>query len=343
MNRPAPIPTASASTPAGAAKTITIACQGGGSHTAFTGGVLQTLLRNLKPSEHRIIGLSGTSGGALCATIAWYSLLLGDPAKGAELLEAFWHDMSAKALPDSLANSFLVWLQRNSGYLAVPEISPYQLPNGGQKILADTIQRHVDFARLPTLISASSPRLLVGAVDVLSGQFTVFHSHHPEAEKRISPEALLASAAIPELFRAVRVGHGLYWDGLFSQNPPVRGFLAGEQSRADKPDEIWIIQINPEQRRQEPKLNSEITDRRNELAGNLSLNQELFFVDQTNKWLDKGWLSAEHFKQVTVRHIPLKRELDYPSKLDRSPAFINGLLVEGQREGLAFLHTLRHA
>ncbi|HJV92856.1 MAG TPA: hypothetical protein VJ572_05220, partial [Azonexus sp.] len=150
-------------------------------------------------------------------------------------------------------------------------------------------------------------------------------------------------AAIPELFRAVRIGHGLYWDGLFSENPPVRGFLAGGQSLADKPDEIWIIQINPERRRQEPKLSSEIIDRRNELAGNLSLNQELFFVDQTNKWLAKGWLNAEHFKQVKVRHIPLKRELDYPSKLDRSPAFINGLLIEGQREGLAFLHTLRHA
>jgi len=325
------------------AKTIAIACQGGGSHTAFTGGVLQALLRNLNPSEHRIIGLSGTSGGALCATIAWYSLLLGNPGRGAELLEAFWQDMSATQLPDSLFNSFLVWLQRGSGYLAMPEISPYQLPTGGQEILAETIKRHVDFAQLPNLIGANSPRLLVGAVDVLSGQFTVFHSHHPQAEKGITPEALLASAAIPELFRAVRIGHGLYWDGLFSENPPVRGFLAGGQSQADKPDEIWIIQINPERRRQEPKLSSEIIDRRNELAGNLSLNQELSFVDQTNKWLAKGWLNAEHFKQVKVRHIPLKRELDYPSKLDRSPDFINSLLVEGQREGLAFLHTLRHA
>ncbi|HXE38745.1 MAG TPA: patatin-like phospholipase family protein [Azonexus sp.] len=342
MNRPAPAPSAPAGA-AGAAKTIAIACQGGGSHTAFTGGVLQALLRNLNPAEHRIIGFSGTSGGALCATIAWYSLLLGNPGRGAELLEAFWHDMSAKALPDSLVNSFMVWLQRNSGYLAMPEISPYQLPTGGQEILAETIQRHVDFAQLPNLIGANSPRLLVGAVDVLSGQFTVFHSHHPEAEKGITPKALLASAAIPELFRAVRIGHGLYWDGLFSENPPVRGFLSGEQSLADKPDEIWIIQINPERRRHEPKLSSEIIDRRNELAGNLSLNQELFFVDQTNKWLAKGWLDTEQFKQVTVRNIPLKRELDYPSKLDRSPDFINGLLVEGQREGLAFLHTLRHA
>lgn len=178
---------------------------------------------------------------------------------------------------------------------------------------------------------------MIGTVEVLSGKFTVFNSHHGDQEKRITPEALLASAAIPELFRAVHVGKGIYWDGLFSENPPVRGFLAGQQRADAKPDEIWVIQINPEKRKTEPKLNSDITDRRNELAGNLSLNQELFFVKQTNDWLAKGWLVAEHFKHVEVRHIPFSLELDYPSKLDRSPAFINNLLAEGRRSGAEHL------
>ncbi len=118
------------------------------------------------------------------------------------------------------------------------------------------------------------------------------------------------------------------------------GFLAGGQSADAKPDEIWVIQINPEKRRSEPTTNSDITDRRNELAGNLSLNQELFFVEQTNDWLRKGWLNAEHFKHVTVRRLPLQLELDYPSKLDRSAAFINTLLAEGRREGSTFLKQL---
>ena len=81
----------------------------------------------------------------------------------------------------------------------------------------------------------------------------------------------------------------------------------------------------------------DITDRRNELAGNLSLNQELFFVNQANEWLDKGWLAADHFKHIEVRHIPLTLELDYPSKLDRSPAFIAELLAEGRSVGAAHL------
>ncbi|MDP3539628.1 MAG: patatin-like phospholipase family protein [Azonexus sp.] len=322
-------------------KTIAIACQGGGSHTAFSAGVLQAILRNLDPARYRIQGLSGTSGGALCAAIAWYGLLQGKPEHGAEMLESFWQEMSSRELPDAISNHFLVWLQRGSAYLALPEVSPYHLPNTGQDYLASILKRHIGFARLPHLITATSPRLLVGAVEVLSGKFTVFNSHHRELEKRITPEALLASAAIPELFRAVPIGKGIYWDGLFSENPPVRSFLAGSQGKDAKPDEIWVIQINPDQRTTEPTLNSDITDRRNELAGNLSLKQELFFVDQTNQWIAKGWLNAEHFKHVEVRHIPLRLELDYPSKLDRRPSFIESLLTEGRREGLAFLKGLK--
>ncbi len=104
--------------------------------------------------------------------------------------------------------------------------------------------------------------------------------------------------------------------------------------------EIWVVQINPDTRSAEPTTLSDISDRRNELSGNLSLNQELFFVEQTNEWLRNGWLNAPHFKQVAVRKIPLRRELDYPSKLDRSPAFINDLLAEGRRAGADFLRSL---
>lgn len=326
--------------PSGKPKTVAIACQGGGSHTAFTAGVLQTLLTDLDTSRYRIHGLSGTSGGALCAAIAWYGLLLGDAGHGAKLLESFWQKMSAVQLSDSLSNQFMVWLERSRNIFAMPEISPYLLPNTGQEFMAKTIKQHIKFERLPALVTATSPTLMVGAVDVLSGDFTVFHSRASRPELGISVDALLASAAIPELFRAVHIGNGVYWDGLFSQNPPIRSFLSGIQNRDAKPDEIWVIQINPETRSSEPKSGSEIDDRRNELAGNLSLNQELFFVRQTNEWLQKKWLNADHIKHIDIRLIGLEDQLDYPSKLDRSPAFINNLLAEGRRQGSEFLAKL---
>ena len=332
-----------ATQPGQAPKTIAIACQGGGSHTAFTGGVLQALLHNIDPARHRITAISGTSGGAMCAAVAWYGLLQNDPEQGVRLLASFWHEMSSHDLPNAISNHLLVWLQRSAGYLTLPEISPYHLPVAGQNYLAGIIKSHIDFARLPTLVKSTSPRLLVGAVEALSGQFTVFSSHHEELEKRITPNALLASAAIPELFRAVHIGNGVYWDGLFSQNPPIRGFLAGQQPVEAKPDEIWVIQINPDKLQNEPRLINEITDRRNELAGNLSLKQELFFVEQANEWLEKGWLPADRFKHVEVRQIPLTLALDYPSKLDRSPAFIDHLMAEGRRVGTAYLHRFSQA
>ena len=61
---------------------IAIACQGGGSQTAFTAGVLSAFFENGVHLQKQIVSLSGTSGGAVCAALAWYGLLkaaAGDP------------------------------------------------------------------------------------------------------------------------------------------------------------------------------------------------------------------------------------------------------------------------
>ncbi|HEY3232510.1 MAG TPA: patatin-like phospholipase family protein, partial [Roseiflexaceae bacterium] len=242
-------------------KTIAIACQGGGSHTAFTAGALKVMLRELDPSRYRIVGLSGTSGGAMCALLAWYGLLIGDRAKGAQLLDSFWGELAAATPWDEMGNDVLVWLNRVRDRLILPEISPYWLPPLGQERLSDLLNKHVPFERLQQLIGPDTPTLLVGAVDVLSGKFVVFRDDDPDPERRLSVGALLASAAIPSLFRATPVGDHLYWDGLFSENPPIRDFVAGHQSVDAKPDEIWVIQINPETAEAEPKTVKEIEDR----------------------------------------------------------------------------------
>lgn len=334
------MPAANQPKPTSSFKRVAIACQGGGSHTAFTAGVLQSLLHGIDNRTHHVIGLSGTSGGALCAALAWVGLLDGNPARGAELLASFWEKMSATQLPDFWSNQWLLLQQRSRAVLGLPEISPYLLPTTGQDFMAGLLREHIPFERLKSLVTPASPGLMIGAVEVLSGDFTVFHSHPSRGQPGITVEALLASAAIPEMFRAVHIGKGVYWDGLFSQNPPIRGFLSGKESRDAKPDEIWVIQINPDRRASEPKTSSDIDDRRNELAGNLSMKQELFFVDQTNDWLRKKWLDAAHLKHVDVRFIRLDLELDYASKLDRSPAFIERLMDEGRRKGAEFIAQL---
>src|SRR5215203_6565166 len=81
----------------GKSRKVAIACQGGGSHTAFTAGVLKRLLRAEELKQYEVVGLSGTSGGAVCALLAWHNLLRGDAAGAAEALAAFWRDNSATA------------------------------------------------------------------------------------------------------------------------------------------------------------------------------------------------------------------------------------------------------
>ncbi|HXE55867.1 MAG TPA: patatin-like phospholipase family protein [Tepidisphaeraceae bacterium] len=71
---------------------VAIACQGGGSQTAFTAGVLRALFENGATREYEVVSLSGTSGGAICAALAWYGLLTqaaGDPTPIPERLLAF--------------------------------------------------------------------------------------------------------------------------------------------------------------------------------------------------------------------------------------------------------------
>ena len=57
---------------------IAIACQGGGSQTAFTAGALKALCEAQVPDEFEIVSVSGTSGGAVCAALVWYALERGE-------------------------------------------------------------------------------------------------------------------------------------------------------------------------------------------------------------------------------------------------------------------------
>jgi NTE family protein len=308
-------------------KTVAIACQGGGSHTAFTGGVLQRLLAD---EDHRVVALSGTSGGAVCALLAWYGLLTGGAAEAGRLLERFWEANAATTLSGKLANAWLVGLARLEGRVTLPTVSPYLYPDLAGPALTDLLTDHVDVDRLARLQESppeDQPLLLVGAVDVLSGDFTAFSSRRQE----ITVDAVLASAAVPLLFRAVEVGGRHYWDGLFSQNPPVR------QLPDAGPDEIWVIRINPRARATEPKTVGDIADRRNELAGNLSLEQELHAIRKVNGWVDR---LGDPYRRIEIREIDLDLDLDLPSKLDRRPAFLRRLFDEGREQADAFLAGL---
>ena len=107
---------------------VAIACQGGGSHTAFTAGVLGRLFADDVLSKYRIVGLSGTSGGAICAMLAWSELIGDDPTRAGKLLRQFWSANSASSLPERMMNTFAMWASQVAHFVLTPEFSPYDIP-----------------------------------------------------------------------------------------------------------------------------------------------------------------------------------------------------------------------
>lgn len=346
---------------------IAIACQGGGSQCAFVAGALKGLFAEKVDERFAIVGLSGTSGGALTAAVAWQGLLAraqGDLTPIEDRIVAFWKDLSAQTpleilldaagvqtvrlveqgmLP-SLASSpsslnFRFWSQLVSHWVGRPEFTD----------LRALVEKHMRFDALSSLVKPDSPTLLVGACDVLHGSFKTFSS----ALREIHVESLLASAAIPNLFPAVRVEGNAYWDGIFSSNPPVADLLRYKlMGQSPLPEEVWIVQVNRSRHDEVPERPGDIVNLRNHLAGNLSLQHELRLIEMLNLLIQEGLLTddvrtrfgLDMTQTITVRFIRMSQQLeqglDYPSKLSRQPAHIDQLMRDGAAQAAAFLAEL---
>jgi NTE family protein len=373
---------------------VAIGCQGGGMHAAFEVGVLTEILEHLerqndpeyqkqKEDRFELVGLSGTSAGALCALITWYGLVkkngsAGSLSAAARDLNRFWNEFTANTAPERALNTWssFVFSQQETERLgfvlpmlgvnprsafsrAVTAGLPYLGVRRQYYDLIDLLKRfcpqfdNIDWDNLKT-------RLMVGASEIMNGIETVFDSDlkmrdqggkhtHPTVSHRwrqrrpLSLQGVAASGTLPTFRPSERIEGGVYWDGLYSQNPPVREFVASVHPR-HVPDEIWIIRINPQQCAQVPESIAEIEDRQNELMGNLSLNKELDFVLTVNDWIRKYPARYDEkqkkevgfgadYKPVTVRTIKMRRELAaelrYSSKFDRSRAFVDRLREEG--------------
>ena len=314
---------------------VAIACQGGGSHTAFTAGVLKRLLGEWDDG-YELVGISGTSGGAFNALAAWYGLVTADEARAIELLDALWEDLSASDPADRFVNDFVVGLSRfGSTGLPTVEVSPYQIPGPelGKEEIRETLERHIDFEEVPGLCRADAPELVVGTVNINAGIFETF------TNEAVTPEAVLASAAVPTMFEAVEINGHYHWDGLFSQNPPIDDLLTVDAGR--KPEELWVIQINPQEREGEPTSLEEIADRRNELSGNISLNQELGVIERVNEWIDEGHLPEDEFTKTEVRRIAMGEDYHCSTKVDRRPSFVEELMDLGETRAAEFLSERR--
>ena len=382
-------------------KKVAVACQGGGMHAAFALGVLKAILERVDDKTEprfKLVGLSGTSAGALCALMAWYGLAPknGIPGSGTapeaiKKLEDFWQDFVARTGAENLLNTFTFGAFR-AEEIEVPllglsarvfGVNPYGAGRNALAAFLPSLGVRKQYFDLDELLAETCPalkknnidwknvntRLLIGASEVVKGLETVFDSDvnkgvqgenkgmqpvkglkdkssYWRQQLPLSLEGVAASGTLPALRAAEHIRDGYYWDGLYSQNPPVREFIAGAE-KEDIPDELWIVRINPQQWPYVPGTNKDIQDRQNELMGNLSLNKELDFIMSVNAWNNK--YAKEKFgkdhKNVTVRTIMMEKkiadDLSYSSKFDRSRDRMAELGDHGHKVALRWLNDWR--
>jgi NTE family protein len=353
---------------------VAIACQGGGSQTAFTAGVLKALFENKVQDHFNIVSLSGTSGGAICAFLIWYALKKGDDVVWKRLID-FWQDNTVQTPQERLFNDSAIQTMRliSQGLIPSYNVSPSNpllktlmsfATQGMRSRFTDfkeLLETHIDFSEVAAWgVQPEPPIVILGACNILTGRLRKFVS-------RLEPmriEHILASACVPTIFPAVNLETMAYWDGLFSDNPPMAALMdrkfVGIENVAN---EIWVIKINPTMSDKIPVEPNEIEDRRNELEGNISLFQSLSQIEGINRLFLEGAFKDEFLAERDVKepikipksfpedpdqpyHIPmiemsehLAKGLDYETKLDRSPENINRLIQDGEKQAKKFLEA----
>jgi NTE family protein len=297
-----------------AQKTVSLALQGGGSHGAFTWGVLDALLED---GRLQLDGISGASAGAMNAAVLGHGFAQHpDDSHAArqaarDTLAVFWRKVARLGEASKLQRSWAqMWL---SGWRASgAALSPYQFNpldiNPLRKLLADC----VDFKQLA---KAHSPQIHVCATHVNTGKAEIFSG------KRLTEAAVMASACLPMLFRAVEIEGEHYWDGGFSGNPALHPLIYRSQA-----SDIILIQINPVERNAVPDTESEIMDRVNELTFNASLLAQMRSIDFVNRLIAKGYLPAERYRTVRLHRIDGGEALEaYPASTKSN---VDGALIE---------------
>jgi NTE family protein len=310
---------------------IDLALQGGGSHGAFTWGVLDRLLQE---PWLTIDGISGTSAGAMNAVVLADGYLRGGADGARTALEEFWRKVSDAAVLSPFRRGPLDmlmgrWtLDSSPAFIAMDLMarlfSPYDLNPGGVNPLREILAECVDFDRI-----AQSPiKLFVTATNVRTGRGHVFRKDD------LTPDVLLASACLPTLFQAIEIDGDAYWDGGFAGNPTITPLIRECESR-----DTILVPINPVERPGLPRGAREILDRVNEVSFNAVTLKELKMIALMRQAADPGTTEGALWAGMRVHMVrnQIMTELGYSSKLNAEWAFLSMLRDEGRRAAETFL------
>ena len=280
-------------------KRVNLALQGGGTHGAFTWGALDRLLEDERISFD---GLSGTSAGAINGAVLALGLLEGGRQGAKDALDRFWRALGAKFAVSPLRATPIekaLWgwdltysMAWNAFDTATRLLSPYQFNPFPMEFnpLRRALEQSLDFERLRE--DKAGIRLFISATNVRTGKPRVFNRHE------ITVDALLASACLPNIFKAVEIDGEAYWDGGYLGNPALWPLY---HDRAT-PD-IVIVQLNPLIRPEVPTTSSDIMNRLNEITFNASLMSEMRAIDFVQRMLEAGRLEQPRYRRIFLHSI----------------------------------------
>jgi len=313
---------------------IDLALQGGGSHGAFTWGVLDRLLEE---DWLRFEGISGTSAGAMNAAVLVHGYNEGGAAGARMALERFWSRVADAGVFSPFQRTPLDimmgrWTLDHSPFFVALDmmtraVSPYLMNPMEINPLRSILEGSVDFSHL-----ADSPiKLFITATNVRTGRGRVFRNGE------LSTDVLLASSCLPTMFQAVEIEGDPYWDGGYSGNPTITPLVRECNTR-----DIVLVQINPVERPGTPKMASEIQDRLNEVSFNAVLLKELRMIALLRKKMRKVSSTEEEYDRWASMRIhriadDIMISLGYSSKLNTERAFLTMLRDAGRQAAANFL------
>jgi len=295
-------------------KTINLALQGGGSHGAFTWGVLDRLLEE---DNLTIEGISGTSAGAMNAAALLHGHCNGGNRGAKESLEKFWRGVGELSLGNEnidlppLATAVQTWQRLFSPYQTNPfKINP----------LRDLLTKMLD---IEAIRACDAIKLFICATNVENGRAHIFE------RKDLTIDALMASACLPFIFQAVNIGGTPYWDGGYTGNPPIFPLIYNCES----PDVVLVL-INPLTRRGTPETPAEIINRLNDISFNAPIIGEMRAIALLQRLIEEDHLKKRRLKDILRIFRSILRPIFRVKAWNRSKGFVIGCQYGSEAEGM---------
>ncbi|MEM6738547.1 MAG: patatin-like phospholipase family protein [Pseudomonadota bacterium] len=305
---------------------VNLALQGGGSHGAFTWGVLDRLVEE---DWLEVAAVSGTSAGAMNALALVQGLAEDGGDRVKALLAEYWRRVSIGSVFSPVQRTpfdrfFQGWrLDRSPWYqwmeMCSQFVSPYDINPLNVNALKDIVEDMFDFEMVN---SEGAPRLYQSATNVKSGELKLFK------QPGISAQTTLASACLPNVFRAVEIDGEAYWDGGYMGNPPLSPFIRDRTAL-----DTILVQINPFRREEIPRRSYDISNRINEITFNSGLIRELAAAGLMHDLLEDKSDKVVELKSGRLHRIAAEetmKDLNVSSKMNAAPDFMRFLFETGR-------------